>query len=187
MRVVICGAGQVGYGIAERLAAEDNDVSVIDTSPRLIQAISESLDVRALVGHGAYPDVLAQAGAEQADMLIAVTLHDEVNMVACQVAHALFNVPTKIARIRAQTYLAPHWRHLFAQENLPIDVVISPEIEVGEMVLRRLASSAWSARRIVRSSIRRCGSSPVCSPIFALSSSGSTGQGRRSFRAARIR
>jgi len=139
MRVVICGAGQVGYGIAERLAAEDNDVSVIDTSPRLIQAISESLDVRALVGHGAYPDVLAQAGAEQADMLIAVTLHDEVNMVACQVAHALFNVPTKIARIRAQTYLAPHWRHLFAQENLPIDVVISPEIEVGEMVLRRLA------------------------------------------------
>ena len=106
MRVVICGAGQVGFGIAERLAAEENDVSVIDTSPQLIQAIRDTLDVRGFVGHGAHPDVLAQAGVDQADMIIAVTLYDEVNMVACQVAHSLFNVPTKIARIRAQSYLA---------------------------------------------------------------------------------
>jgi trk system potassium uptake protein TrkA len=82
---------------------------------------------------------LAQAGAEQADMLIAVTLHDEVNMIACQVAHSLFNVPTKLARIRAQSYLAAHWRDLFSRDHLPIDVIISPEVEVGEMVLRRLA------------------------------------------------
>ena len=139
MRVVICGAGQVGYGIAERLAAEENDVSVIDTSPQLVQAIRDNLDVRGFVGHGAYPDVLVQAGAQQADMIIAVTLHDEVNMVACEVAQALFNVPTKIARIRSQSYLQPHWSDLFSSSHMAIDVIISPEIEVGEMVLRRLA------------------------------------------------
>jgi trk system potassium uptake protein TrkA len=139
MRVVICGAGQVGFGIAERLAAEDNEVTVIDSSPQLVQIIRDSLDVRGFVGHGSHPDVLAQAGAEQADMLIAVTLYDEVNMVACQVAHSLFNVPTKIARIRAQSYLAPHWSDLFTSSHLPIDVIISPEVEVGEMVLRRMA------------------------------------------------
>lgn len=139
MKVVICGAGQVGYGIAERLAAEQNDVSVIDSSSKLIDAIGDQLDVRGFVGHGAHPDVLAQAGAEEADMIIAVTLYDEVNMVACQVAHSLFNVPTKVARIRAQSYLQGRWRNLFSRENMPIDVIISPEIEVGEMVLRRLS------------------------------------------------
>ncbi len=139
MKVVICGAGQVGFGIAERLAAEQNDVSIIDTSPRLIQAITDTLDVRGFVGHGSHPDVLARAGLDAADMLIAVTLHDEVNMIACQVGHALFDVPTKIARVRAQSYLQGHWRDLFSRDHLPIDVVISPEIEVGEMVLRRLS------------------------------------------------
>jgi trk system potassium uptake protein len=139
MKVIICGAGQVGYGIAERLAAEQNDVSVIDTSPDLIRVIRDSLDVRGFVGHGAHPDVLVAAGAQQADMIIAVTLHDEVNMVACQVAHSLFNVPTKIARIRSQAYLQSHYADLFSRDHLPIDVIISPELEVGEMVLRRIA------------------------------------------------
>lgn len=139
MKVVICGAGQVGYGIAERLAAEQNDVSVIDSSPKLINAIGDQLDVRGFVGHGAHPDVLAAAGAEEADMIIAVTLYDEVNMVACQVAHSIFNVPTKVARIRSQSYLQGRWQNLFSRDNMPIDVIISPEIEVGEMVLRRLA------------------------------------------------
>ncbi|MDI7863237.1 Trk system potassium transporter TrkA [Rhizobiaceae bacterium n13] len=139
MKIIICGAGQVGYGIAERLAQEHNDVSVIDTEPQLIGAITETLDVRGYVGHGAHPDVLARAGAEQADMLIAVTLHDEINMVACQVAHSLFNVPVKIARIRAQNYLQPQYSNLFSRENMPIDVTISPEIEVGKTVLRRIS------------------------------------------------
>lgn len=139
MRVVICGAGQVGYGIAERLAREQNDVAVIDNDPRLIRAIRDTLDVRGYIGHGAHPDILAQADADEADMIIAVTLYDEVNIVACQVAHSLFNVPTKVARIRAQSYLAPHYRDLFSRDHMPIDVIISPEIEVGEMVLRRLA------------------------------------------------
>lgn len=139
MKVIICGAGQVGYGIAERLSQEENDVSVIDTSATLINAITETLDVRGYVGHGAHPDVLAKAGAEQADMIIAVTLYDEVNIVACEVAHALFSVPTKIARIRAQSYLLPEYADLFSTRNMSIDVTISPEIEVGKMVLRRIS------------------------------------------------
>lgn len=139
MRVIICGAGQVGYGIAEKLASEKNDVSVIDTAPELIRNVRESLDVRGFVGHGSHPEVLEAAGAQQADMIIAVTLYDEVNMVACQVAHSLFNVPTKIARIRAQAYLQPHYMDLFSRAHMPIDVIISPELEVGEMVLKRIA------------------------------------------------
>lgn len=139
MKILICGAGQVGYGIAERLSAEMNDVSVIDSSPGLINNIQDRLDVRGYVGHGAHPDVLARAGADQADMIIGVTLYDEVNMVACQVAHSLFNVPTKIARIRAQNYRQPHWQNLFSHEHMPIDVIISPEIEVGDVILRRIA------------------------------------------------
>jgi trk system potassium uptake protein TrkA len=139
MRVIICGAGQVGFGIAERLAAEQNDVSVIDIHPELIRTIRDTLDVRGFVGHGAHPDVLEAAGAQEADMIIAVTLYDEVNIVACEVAHALFNVPTKIARIRAQSYLQPHYQDLFSRDHLPIDVIISPELEVAEMVLRRIA------------------------------------------------
>ena len=139
MRVIICGAGQVGYGIAERLASERNDVSVIDTSAHLIQAVRDNLDVRGFVGHGSHPEVLEAAGAQQADMIIAVTLYDEVNIVACEIAHALFNVPTKIARIRAQSYLQPQYQDLFSREHMPIDVIISPEREVGELVLRRIA------------------------------------------------
>ena len=139
MKVIICGAGQVGYGIAERLANEGNDVTVIDNSPSLVQGVRDHLDVRGFVGHGSQPDVLQNAGAEDADMIIAVTLYDEVNIVACQVAHSLFDVPTKVARIRAQSYLQDIYKDLFSRENMPIDVIISPELEVGEMVLRRIA------------------------------------------------
>lgn len=138
MKVIICGAGQVGSGIAERLAAEGNDISIIEASPDLVQRANDVLDVRAIQGNAAHPDVLERAGAREADMLIAVTLHDEVNMVACQAAHSLFDIPTKIARIRAQSYFDPSWRRLFDRENMAIDQVISPEIEVGRMILRRL-------------------------------------------------
>lgn len=139
MKVVICGAGQVGFNIAQYLAAESNDVTVIDQSPELIGKINDQLDVQAFVGHASQPDMLERAGAGEADMLIAVTYADEVNMVACQVAHSLFNVPTKIARIRQQSYLDPAWSALFARDQLPIDVVISPEIEVARAIERRLA------------------------------------------------
>ncbi|GAB4174125.1 MAG: Trk system potassium transporter TrkA [Thalassobaculales bacterium] len=138
MRVVICGAGQVGTSIARYLAGEGNDVTVIDKEPALIQRINEQLDVRAIVGFASHPAVLEQAGTRDADMIIAVTYADEVNMVACEVAHALFKVPTKVARIRHQGYLDRAWSDLFSRENLPIDVIISPEIEVAAAVFRRL-------------------------------------------------
>lgn len=138
MKVIICGAGQVGTGIAERLSAEGNDISIIDASGDLVQRANDMLEVRAIKGNAAHPDVLEQAGAREADMLIAVTLHDEVNMVACQVAHTLFDIPTTIARVRAQTYLQDQWSKLFSREHMSINSIISPEVEVGNMVLRRL-------------------------------------------------
>lgn len=138
MNVIICGAGQVGTGIAERLSTEGNSVSMIDASAELVQRANDMLEVRAVHGNAAHPDVLEKAGAADADMLIAVTLHDEVNMVACQVAHTLFDIPMKIARVRAQTYLEQSWSKLFSRSGLPIDYIISPEIEVGNMILRRL-------------------------------------------------
>jgi trk system potassium uptake protein TrkA len=138
MKIIICGAGQVGFGIAERLAAEGNDVSVVDMRPELVEQINDVLEVRAYLGNGAHPDVLQQAGAREADMLIAVTHADEVNMVACQVAHSIFDIPTKIARVRSQAFLADEWSTLFSRKNMAIDYIISPEIEVGETVLRRL-------------------------------------------------
>ncbi len=138
MKVVVCGAGQVGYAIARHLAGEHNDVTVIDQNAQLIQRVNDTLDVQGMVGFASHPDVLERAGVGDAEMLIGVTYADEVNMVACQVAHSLFNVPTKIARVRAQSYLSPLWRDLFSRDHMPIDVIISPEVEVAEAVLRRL-------------------------------------------------
>ena len=138
MKVIICGAGQVGHNIARYLAQEDNDVTVIDQRPELSRKISDTLDVKAITGFASHPNVLAQAGASDADMLIAVTQADEVNMLACQVAHSLFDVTTKIARIRQQGYMDPKWANLYSRDQLPIDVVISPELEVARAVARRL-------------------------------------------------
>ena len=138
MKIVICGAGQVGYTIARQLADEGNDITIVDKDEQLIQQISDTLEVRTIVGHASHPAVLEQAGLSDAEMLIAVTYSDEINMVACQVAHSLFNVPTRIARIRNQNYLNPKWKDLYRIDHLPIDVIISPEREVAEAVVRRL-------------------------------------------------
>jgi len=138
MKVIVCGAGQVGLGIAERLSAEGNDVSIIESQPALVQRANEMLEVRAIQGNGAHPDVLERAGARDTDMLIAVTLYDEVNMVACQVARLLFNIPVRIARVRSQNYLDRRFNELFADQGIAIDYIISPEIEVGTAVMRRL-------------------------------------------------
>ena len=138
MKVIVCGAGQVGFNIARHLALEKNDVTVIDQSPELIRKVTDTLDVQGVIGHASHPDVLEQAGAADADMIIAVTYADEVNMMACQVAHSIFDVPTKIARVRHQSYLEPVWANLFSRDNMPIDVIISPEIEVARAVTRRL-------------------------------------------------
>lgn len=140
MRVIICGAGRVGQGIARHLAQEHHDITMIDEDGDLIDSVQNDYDVRGVVGHAAHPQVLRAAGAEASDMLIAVTHFDEINMVICQVADTLFSVPTKIARIRAQAYLDPANSALFSKTALPIDLIISPEIEVGEAILRRIRS-----------------------------------------------
>ena len=137
MKVIVCGAGQVGFNIARYLSAE-NDVTVVDVREDLVAKISDQLDVQGIVGHAAHPPILERAGAPDCEMLIAVTMTDEVNMVACQVAHSLFDVPTKIARIRHQSYMHPAHAHLFSRDNMPIDVIISPEREVAKAISRRL-------------------------------------------------
>ncbi len=139
MRVIICGAGQVGYSIAAYLAREENDVTVIDHNPALISQINAELDVNGILGHAASPDILDQAGARETDLIVAVTHVDEVNMVACQVAHSLFNVPKKIARVRNQSYLDLAWANLFSRAHMPIDAIISPEVELAHAINQRLA------------------------------------------------
>ena len=140
MKIIVAGpsAGLVGANIARYLAAADNDVTVIDQRPELVRKLEDNLDIQAILGHAAHPARLQQAGAADADLLIAVTQVDEVNMMACQVAHSLFNVPTKIARVRQQAYLEARWGNLFRPDHLPIDVVISPEVEVAHAIALRL-------------------------------------------------
>ncbi len=138
MRVIVCGAGQVGYNIARRLASEANDVTVVDVDPSRIHRVTDTIDVKGLVGFASHPPVLQQAGARDTDMLIAVTYADEVNMIACQIAHSIFKIPTRIARVRHQSYLDPSWSTLFSPDHMPINVIISPEVEVGRAIIRRL-------------------------------------------------
>jgi trk system potassium uptake protein len=138
MRVIVCGAGQVGSTIARHLAGEGIDITVIDSSPEQVRRVDESYDVRGMVGHASHPEVLERAGARGADMLIAVTRSDEINMVACQVAYSLFRVKRRIARVRHHGYLEPIRRGLYAPDQLPIDVIISPEAEVARGIARRL-------------------------------------------------
>ena len=142
MKVIVCGAGQVGWQIARHLASENNDVTVVDNDPALIRRITDSLDVGGIPGYASHPDVLERAGARDADMIIAATFSDEVNMIACQVAHSVFTVPRKIARVRAQSYLDPEWSDIYRQDHMPIDVIISPEREVAEAALLRLSAPA---------------------------------------------
>ena len=125
MKIIILGAGQVGSSLAETLSYENNDITIVDTNEQTLHNLQNNLDIATVCGFGSHPNILAQAGAEDADMLIAVTNSDETNMIACQVACSAFNTPTKIARIRAIQYnSAPD---LFGNKGLPIDVCISPE------------------------------------------------------------
>ena len=142
MKVIICGAGQVGWQIARHLSGEKNDVTLVDVNADLVRRATDTLDVQGIVGWASHPDVLERAGARDADMLIAATHSDEVNMVTCQVAHSVFNITRKIARIRAQNYLETLYSDLTNQDRLAIDVVISPEREVAEAALQRLAAPA---------------------------------------------
>ncbi len=139
MKVIICGAGQVGWQIARHLASEKNDVTIVDSDQDLVTRATDTLDVKGVSGFASYPNVLSEAGAEDVDMIIAATHSDEVNMVTCQVAHSIFNIPRKIARLRSQSYLDAIYSDLYRRDHLPIDVVISPELEVAEAALKRLS------------------------------------------------
>ena len=142
MKIIICGAGQVGWQIARHLSSENNNVTIVDNNSELIRRATESIDVQGVLGFASYPDVLEQAGARDADMIIAATNSDEVNMVICQVAHSVFSVSRKIARLRSQSYLNAIYSDLYREDHLPIDVVISPEQEVADAALQRLAAPA---------------------------------------------
>ena len=150
MKIIICGAGQVGWQIARHLASERNDVTLVDNNPDLVRRATDTLDVQGVTGFASYPDVLDRAGASDADMVIAATHSDEVNMVTCQVAHSVFAITTKIARLRAQSYLTAIYSDLYRRDHMPIDVVISPEREVAEAALRRLeAPAAFDTERFL--------------------------------------
>ncbi len=138
MNIIICGAGRVGFTIAKLLSEQGHSITVIDQSSEDIQKINESLDVKAIVGKGTYPSILEKANASETDMIIAVTRNDEINMLICQIAYSIFNVQKKIARIRSQDYLNPKFTRVYNKENLPIDVIISPEIEIAKSIQRKL-------------------------------------------------
>ena len=138
MNIIICGAGRVGFTIAKLLTEQNHSITVIDQSSEDIQKINESLDVKAIVGKATSPEILDRANTSDADMLIAVTRNDEINMLICQIAHSIFKVPKKIARIRSQDYLSPKYNQLYSKENLPIDFIISPELEIAKSILRKL-------------------------------------------------
>ena len=134
MKIIILGAGQVGSSVAANLASEANDITIVDVDTKLLHELQDRLDIRTVVGQASHPDILARAGAEDADMVLAVTNSDETNMVACQVAHSLFRTPTKIARVRAREYL--YHPQLFGHGAIPVDVMISPEQVVIEYMKR---------------------------------------------------
>ncbi len=137
MKIIIIGAGQVGSSVASNLCGEANDITVVDTDPICLQGLQDRFDLRTIVGSGSHPRTLIRAGAQEADMLIAVTNSDEVNMIACQVAYTLFHTPTKIARVRDAEYLK--YSELFNQEALPVDVLISPEQKVTKYIERLIS------------------------------------------------
>ena len=138
MNIIICGAGRVGFTIAKLLSEQNHSITVIDQSSEDIQKINDTLDVKGIVGKATYPSILEKADAVEADMIIAVTKNDEINMLICQIAYTVFNVPKKIARIRSQDYLNPKFSKVYSKENLPIDVIISPEIEIAKSIQRKL-------------------------------------------------
>ena len=138
MNIIICGAGRVGFTISKLLSEQGHSITVIDQSSEDIQKINDSLDVKAIVGKATYPSILEKANASETDMIIAVTRNDEINMLICQIAYTTFKISKKIARIRSQNYLEPKFSRLYNKENLPIDVIISPELEIAKSLQRKL-------------------------------------------------
>ena len=138
MNIIICGAGMVGFSISKQLQSQGHSVTVIDQSSEDIKKINDTQDVKGIVGRATFPSVLENAGAKDADMIIAVTRNDETNMIVCQIASSLFNISKKIARIRSKEFLEGKWSKLYNKSNIPIDVIISPEREVAKSLFRKL-------------------------------------------------
>ena len=138
MNIIICGAGRVGFTISKQLSEQGHSITVIDQSSEDIQKIDDTLDVKAIVGKATYPSILEKANASETDMIIAVTRNDEINMLICQIAYTAFKIPKKIARIRSQNYLDLKFKKLYNKDNLPIDVIISPELEIAKSIQRKL-------------------------------------------------
>lgn len=139
MKIIILGAGQVGGTLAEHLANEQNDITVVDTDSDKLRVLQDRLDIGTVTGEASHPNTLLKAGAEDADMLVAVTNSDEINMMACQVAHTLFHTPTKISRVRSPQYLI-YEQQLFNRENIPVDVIIGPEQLVTKNIQQLIAN-----------------------------------------------
>lgn len=139
MNILLLGIGEVGCNIAKHLVSPDNQVTVVDVDEERLTTLSDLLDVRPVCGHASFPEVLEQAGAAEADILIASTNVDEVNMVACEVCHSLFEVDVKVARIKNQSYLSSKYRNtLFQPQNLCVDHIISPELEIARYIAQSL-------------------------------------------------
>jgi trk system potassium uptake protein TrkA len=134
MKIVVLGAGQVGSTVAHSLSNEENDITIVDTDAKQMRILQDRLDVRGVIGHASHPKVLVRAGIEDADLVIALTSSDEVNMTACQVAYTLYNTPTRIARVRSSEYI--NHPQLFEREHCPVDVLISPETLVTQHIAR---------------------------------------------------
>ena len=134
MKVIILGTGQVSWSVAQALASEANDITVVDNRPEVLRDLQDRIDIRTVAGPASHPEVLTRAGAEDADMILAVTNSDETNMIACQVAYTLFHTPIKVARVRAEAY--QQYPKLFSQDALPVDVLISPEQLVTDYIQR---------------------------------------------------
>jgi len=134
MKIIVGGAGSVGRSIIGYLSRGSNDIVVVDTNQDKLNEISREFDIQPVLGSISHPDIQEKIGAETADILIAATSNDEVNLVACQVAYSLFNVPKRIARIDSSYFLNPMWNTLYNEKSLPIDLVISPDNEIAEAI-----------------------------------------------------
>ena len=150
MKIIVCGAGSVGKSIVSYLVKGNNDIAVIDKDQRNLDEISKEFDVMPVLGQASHPTVLERAGAAECDLILAVTDIDEVNMVICQVAYTLFDIPRKIARINNEIFLDPLWSTLYNDKNIPIDLIISPDIDIAENILRILKYPGSSGDHAIR-------------------------------------
>ncbi len=139
MKIIVCGAGEVGANIAKQLVYEDNDVTIVDDSESRLRSLNKTLDLKSVCGKITLPDILDKAGADEADMIIAVSDKDESNIITCQLANYIFNIPTKVARIRESEFLnEKYYENLFAEDKINLDAIISPEVEVAKSIIRQL-------------------------------------------------